>query len=454
MDYYEIERTIIAICMLDVEFESRIDRILIQDDTYIELLEIAKELRGSGKKSVTLSDVGLFNRHKNLSLLKNVYDRVFAATYDLENKNTRQLEEEYDACIFQLQDISKMENVLYTIEQTKNLVLRGKYREAITNMSLLVLYENVQKLPSVEDLMKSSLLDTKTFRSGIKEIDNHNGGLFKGSLSVILGDTGTMKTMISMWLCHQMLVANPNFKCLYFEKEMDAEILARRLVSNLLMMKGEKITKYNLLEPKERVSELKHIWNAIDSRMKEDDEDVDAFRRLTIVPSTTFHSVSDMYTYIRQKQADIWCLDYATLIKSEGTKASQDEASKEQAEQLNNICLNTNTFGMVLSQIKHNSLTDRRVKIPTDDDMEYGKHLKQKSSYTFSTFIPWAEHPNFTSIHKDWYFLAGQKNRHLAPIDIPLIAKPAFSKFMDPLEAERLEMLKWLKDYKTGKKTT
>jgi replicative DNA helicase len=309
-------------------------------------------------------------------------------------------------------------------------------------MAKTVKFNDAQPLQSTIDLMSSSIEETNVFPTGIHKFDKDLGGLAKGNMVSIAGDTGSMKTMISLWLCIKILKANPKFTCLYFEKEMPVKDIARRLAAYASCIPVNKLMDTSLKDNNKYV---------ITQALAGDDEMRSVMERLKIVPNGNFSNVSDMYRYIDTYNCDIWCLDFLTQLGAEDTSSDFNRFTMAQASMLKNIISETDTMGIVLNQVKKNSVRGRTNKIPQLDDIEWSGAISQYSAYIFSTFFPsvyYGDSPN------EYFYLYGLKNRHYRPITIPLMTNPAYCQFNEPTALEEPLMQNWLQGYITRAQET
>jgi len=122
-----------------------------------------------------------------------------------------------------------------------------------------------------------------------------------------------------------------------------------------------------------------------------------------------------------------------------------DETMRQQAILLKNAVLDTDTFGIILSQLKQSNNVDQRVnKVPLIGDMEWGKHLRQYSTGVFSILYP--QHYKITV--EPWYFyLVSRKTRHGKSIIVPLKSFPETADFFEPNLPEKKAMMKWIESY-------
>lgn len=356
---------------------------------------------------------------------------------DITTKTLTQAYTDITYIIDYLSSKRRRNNTISTLKEAIKLIEDGKEMEGML-AAKTIKFTGVNNLKSTYEHMLSAVDDTNIFYTGIEMFDRELGGLANGNMMSIVGDTGSMKTMVSVWMCMKILKANPNMKCLYFEKEMPVKDIARRVTSYLTSTSiAELMIESN--NPDNNIS--KKIMSALD----ENPENKDMLSRFIIVPNTYFENVMDMYKIIEIEKADIWCLDFLTQLGS--TTASDGDFNKftmTQAANLKNIIIETDTFGIVLNQIKKNSARARINKIPTLDDIEWSGAISQYSAYVFTTFYPSLY---YNDISKDYFYLIGLKNRHYENKHIPLHSSPAYCSFESPSNSEYAMKMKWLEGY-------
>jgi replicative DNA helicase len=355
---------------------------------------------------------------------------------ELLHKSEGEIKDEIANVIDFLKTRKRRSTVIDTLHKSIHMIQDGKEMEGIL-LAKTVKFSDAQPLVNTVDLMSASVEETNVFPTGIVKFDKDLGGLAKGNMMSIAGDTGSLKTMASLWLCIQILKANPKFTCLYFEKEMPVKDIARRLAAYASGISVNKLMDVNLKEESK--------FN-ITQALSHDDEMRDVMNRLKIVPSGNFSNVSDMYRYIDTYNCDIWCLDFLTQLGAEDTSADFNRFTMAQASMLKNIIQETDTLGIVLNQVKKNSVRARPSKIPQLDDIEWSGAISQYSAYIFSTFFPSVY---YSDAPDNFFYLYGLKNRHYRPIHVPLMANPAYCQFTPPAPREEPLMANWLQGYVT-----
>lgn len=304
-------------------------------------------------------------------------------------------------------------------------------------------YDEAQNLDMTYNVCQEALKNDDSFKTGIAQIDDEMGGLCKGNIMSISGDSGTMKTMISLWMVLKMLKANPNFKAIYFEKEMPVKEIGKRILAQLLKV-PQKTLMYASVEKQDEIA------NALLNKAAEDEYIMGILTdRLIVVPNNKFETAADMVDIIKYYQCDIWCLDFLTMLGEESNK-DYYTFLKEQMGVFKNTVIQTNSLGIILGQLKQSSVDGRANKIPLRQDIEWGSKLKQYSAYMYSAFFP-SLYYDSDVVPESYYYLIAQKDRHSKPKDLYFEAIPELCDFVEPV-LDFSSMKDWLHAYRTRTK--
>jgi len=439
------EQYLLAYSILYPKYLTKFDMSIISHSNYREIFKVLQVIQAEKDNDAPLSitaikfkcaeteAIDLIELESVFSIIKN----------DVVNKTPIEVNADVNHIIEYLSSKFRRSLTIGTLRKAIKLVEDGKEMEGIL-AAKTIKFTGQANLKSTYEHMLDSVDETNIFYTGIERFDREIGGLANGNMMSIAGDTGSMKTMVSIWMCLSMLKANPKMKCLYFEKEMPVKDVARRVIAYLTST-----TITDLM--KESSNPLNHINHAIKETLEKNPDTKDMLERFVIVPNNHFETVSDMYRYIEIEKANIWCLDFLTQLGS--TTASDGDFNKftlTQAANLKNIIIETDTFGIVLNQIKKSSARARTNKIPTMDDIEWSGAISQYSAYIFSTFYPSLY---YNDVPKDYFYLIGLKNRHHGVKHIPLHAEPQYCSFNSPPNMEYDIKHKWLDGYNARKST-
>lgn len=359
-----------------------------------------------------------------------------------------------------LSALTQKETVVNILNQHRRDAIKISMQRAMQKASIHLTQNNIDEAygvltdlniaaPDMELLhtkrqMELALLDTSGYLTGINAIDSQGGWLL-GNMIGIIGASGSMKTMLSIYLCVEVLRNNPTFTCLYFEKEMPVRDIARRLIASLI---GTPISKIISAANTKNTQEIESITDSIDQVYSADPQVRSILDRLHIVGPDKFATAIDISILVKQYEPTIWCLDFFTMLESDNTDSYAFYV--RQMDILKNLTTSTNSTSIILAQIKQNALQDRSNKVPVAADAEFGSKLHQYSAYVFASFYPKVYYTE-QYVSESYFYMVGLKNRHAAPYTIPLIASPHLAKFTEPQGQAKDLMNKWYHGYSTKK---
>jgi len=272
---------------------------------------------------------------------------------------------------------------------------------------------------------------SQVVRTGIATIDE-NTAILKGNIIVIGGDTGSMKTTSALWLIIQILITNPEYKAVFFEKEMPIEDIMVKLIA---FFTGVSVTDI-ILDKTLGIDAMRPYLTDTEHRVV-----LDVLDRLKLVGPNEFDSVKDMLNFIEAEKADIWCLDYLTQLFTLGKHKDFNMAVMEGINELKKIVQMTGSTGIVLCQLKKGTVENRMLKIPQLDDLEWSGDVKKLANSVLMTFYPQRYLKNLTGIENNYFYLVSKKNRFGMDFSIPLIAYPEVNRFDIPT---KLSARDWL----------
>ena len=324
-------------------------------------------------------------------------------------------------------------------------VKSNEINKAIRLVQSIKGYSNVALMPVKETLFDSLNCDI-VFSTGIETIDSVVKGFSLGEMTSLIGASGAQKTRFSIWLVLNILKKNPKFKALYFEKEIRAESLLRIIASHIAKIDVRKI--YNKKE-EERLESEDEMVGETTRKIKEELDSSDLFERLIVVPNNRFSNAMDMVRIVEEYKPNIFVLDYMTMLS--GNKTDGYAFLSEQAEILKDLVNNTNTWGLIINQLKLNTVTARNNKIPMTSDIEFGTKIEQFSADILSIFYPYKYYSelqiNLRDMDKKWFFLIGSKFRYAPPANFVLESNPEVVEYNELSKAKRDNALEWLNGY-------
>lgn len=381
------------------------------------------------------------------SILPNILDKIYQQVNELNNRSDIDNEKEMQDILSHLKQRKAKDDAIMQVEESLRLLKQGKINDGINKIKDIQ-FSKPDDLLNTTTLMIQSMTETNGFRTGIKVIDDEIGGFLLGNLTTIVGDTGGMKTMVSLWLCLKILLTNPDFTCLYFEKEMPVKDVARRLLAYATGIETDTLLKASISLD---IEQTYIIGQTLQESYRTNPKLENVLNRLKIVPQTNFHNVADIYQYVSYYKPNIWCLDFLTQI-TDSSKTKDENYTlqvKNTVDRLKYIVSETNSLGIILSQIGKNTATQRTYKVPRLGDIEWSGTIQQYSTDIFACFYP----KNYyrESVDNTYFYLISLKGRN-GNVIIPLRANPKLCTFEDNLDSiVKSNMENWLKGYEGGK---
>lgn len=269
-------------------------------------------------------------------------------------------------------------------------------------------------------------------KTGIEYIDKE-GGFERSNIITIGGDTGSMKTRWTLWLCLKILRNNPTFKCTFFEAEM-----TKREILNIVL-------QWLFQAPLHSIRSLpdEFLLTKIETGLEPWQKDV--LDRFIVFDAADFKDVADVSYLVRKYKPDIWVLDFITMLVS----GNDDTNAKvyEVCDALKLLSKKTETLGIVISQIKKNSIESRKIKVPVLDDLEWSGRLKHISMIVLMVFNPSYYDEN---VSKRFFYVKAAKHRHSTRFLLPLEAFPEHGSFTVAEGSVYTVMHGWWENYMKG----
>jgi len=359
---------------------------------------------------------------------------------EIEN-NDAIINKVFSGLVDELEDKSYRESVLVTLSHAADLAKDYRTDEALELINSIDI-KSIEEEESNLKLLVKSFANTKTYKTNISDIDEQ-GGILGGDLITIGGESGHEKTMISLHMMLEFLIANPTAKGIYFEKEMPKEVINVRAVSRNMFLDSQSIIK--------KIQEQDiEFMKKVEERLKDPENLLsDAMNRLVIKGPNDFSNAFDMIKEIEKHDANIWVLDYLTLL--EGKYDDYNFFLKDETMRLKRSLDKKKNVGIIISQLKQTSEIEKRQnRIPESNDMEYGKILKQLSAYVFMVFKPSIYYED--EVNEEYFYLVARKSRHRNQQIIKLISDPSVCYYSEPTKSSSIIMEKWIKNYVQRKK--
>jgi len=272
----------------------------------------------------------------------------------------------------------------------------------------------------------------KPIYTTIEAIDG-NGGIERGNVIAVGGDTGVMKTRLCTWLCLEMLYYDSSLKCVYFQREMTKRqqfyLVCQYVLS--LSYKDVRAMSDEFLEAKLSEVEDPAMRSALD--------------RFIMLDSEDFMSAEDIYHEVQRHKPDIWVVDFLTMMISGNESSDTNLAVYQLTDNLKETAKRTDSVGILVSQIKKGTVEARSCKMPRPDDLEWSGRLKHVCANIFMVF-----YPNYYDYNVDnsYYIIEEGKSRFAGRAYIYLNAAPWVGKFNRPSLEKENEIRGWYQDYR------
>lgn len=260
--------------------------------------------------------------------------------------------------------------------------------------------------------------------------------ILKGNITVIAGDTGSMKTTSALWLIIKILQANPTYTAVFFEKEMPIADIMSKIISFFT-----KVPTGDIIANKEYGTVA--MDKILSGEHQYSDIAVSILKRLKLVDTNEFNTIEDMLNFIESEKADIWCLDFLTQMFGDAENASAfNYKVMTGMNKIKRIVQRTGSTGIILCQLKKGTVEHRLLKVPLLDDMEWSGTIKQLANSVFMTFYPNMYYANnLQGDQRQYFYLINQKNRFGSKYNIPFIAYAATNTLKQPEDGKAAEWL-------------
>ena len=423
------ELNAVACCISKPELAAQVYEYI--QDTYAK--SIVYSLTGLADKT----DIPLAVLMQLTSLKKQVLMQYYNAQNDIP---TDEVDQVFESALVTLKEAHTYQMRCQGADAVAIKIKANLIGEAYKQLDELAGLGQKQPFNDIFTDMKNSLDKTNGFLTGIKAIDD-KGGWYKSNIVSFFGDTGSLKTYISLHVCLEILLANPTYTCIYFEKEMPVADVARRLIT--------RITPYTLSEVMSASlgsdANMKNgfLKTMIDDAMAAKNPLTDAFHRIKIIGPNDFNTATDIHKIVMKYKPDIWCIDYLSLIETNDSDSNRGVSNM--LKQLKTTVHQSESLGILLSQIKHNTIESRNNKIPTKSDIEWGSQVRQFSSNMYATFYPSKYYRK--DVDPKWYFLVDTKSRNSEGRSICLHCNPKRCNFAEVNSDDESFMREWLDGY-------
>lgn len=440
------EEYLVSYCLIYPEFTNLFDIDIIENESYHNLLRLIKE---SKQKDVILpSHIAgwVKGEYEKEGIMKIHIDSLYNITRTFVLQEKRFIENDFKATLTELEKRDFSKNTIITLEKAQIEIQSGHIEKGITMAKSIKFPESKETLTGIAAIIEACKESTPVIQTGLNDLDNLIGGFTRGNLITNIGDTGSMKTMFSMFLCIKILKKNPELTCNYFEKEMPVKDIAIRLMAYELEINLEKIIK---------ADSLKGFADKFIEKLNDNPDLQNLYNRLKIIPPNNFSDAYDVRSIVEENKPDIWCLDFFMMMDNKKNKEPNIFA-KEQSEILKSTANITNSVGIILNQLKADTIDGRINKIPRRSDSVYGSQLSQVSQINIANFYPanYYNVYNNKKIDEHYFYVIFHKSRNSGVHKLGQIcfrAHPEQCFFEESSGDYKKLMMEWLQFYKSRK---
>lgn len=429
------------------------DNILITDDS-MALFNVLYNEAGINPNSISKTVLAALLKRNNIKIDNEILNQVYRDLSSIP-KDPSVAKRDLIQLINLLTREANTDTILNVIKRVESLVRSNKLDEAY-NLIRGIHFNRTEEIQDTQQLMINSVEQTSGFRSGVKEIDEHFGAFVKGNITSLVSDSGAMKTYFAMWFQLQVLIANPKFTGVFFEKEMPAKDIGRRLLSYIVKESSMQILQRSIDNHKESI-------DYYSKQMKEmiDDTTSDLLKRFITIPNNKFDTPMDMLRYIELYNADICTLDYMTQLESDlPGNTNYNEKIMHNINSLKRIVNETETHLININQANKDNSGSLDKRILDAKQIEWSKNIENVSANVISLFYPYKHYktfkkaafmtkaPNIVEYQKYYYYIIDLKSRETSSKEPMLLkALPENSKFEEFDAEERVKALMWYEAY-------
>lgn len=231
-----------------------------------------------------------------------------------------------------------------------------------------------------------------------------------GNLALLAGDTGTFKTTTAVNLCRAALMANEDLHVFYFMKEQPMHEVYYKLFA--IDTPFDYATIQSSLNARHE-DMVDRVRSSITPELRA------VYERFHVVSQDTFSTPQDIASMLRgysvRHKRIMWVLDYATRLDFGGRPEHFNSYYAAGLEILKNATLSTQSFGLVITQLKEgwniDFKTGRLLTImPNRNHIIWSSEAKNLSAYVMMLYHPATY---FEGIDRRYLYFSLQKVRHM-----------------------------------------
>lgn len=280
--------------------------------------------------------------------------------------------------------------------------------ELVTRLSTI---HEGRKDKSFEDVFASfEDLRTPSIPTGMPAfIDVGVDRWFMGNLMLLAGDTGTFKTTTAVNICMAALRADPELHVYYFMKEQPFHEVWYKIITQCVPF------SYRAVQSKMNAD---HADWRVAMRATISDADLAVMQRFHVVDQNEFSRPIDiagqLKGYSKRHAKIMWVLDYATRLDYGGRPEHFNAYYAAGLETLKNATLSTQSFGIIITQLKDGwNIENRSGKpqkvFPNRSHIIWSSESKNLAAYILMLFHP----ATYWDYPKRFLYASFAKVRHI-----------------------------------------
>ncbi|MBE0645394.1 MAG: hypothetical protein IH600_15025 [Bacteroidetes bacterium] len=233
-----------------------------------------------------------------------------------------------------------------------------------------------------------------------------------GNMMLLAGDTGTFKTTTAINMCRASLYEDPDLHVFYFMKEQRFHEVWYKLFAM------ESDMSYSDIQ---RMMNMQHPQARDRIRASFSPDAYSMFERFHVISQDTFSTPQDVASMLRGYSTRyakmMWVVDYATRLDFGGRPEHFNAYYAAGLEVLKNATLATQSFGIVVTQLKDNwnidYKTGNKIKTPPDrKDIIWSSEAKNLAAYILMLYNP----GTYFDVPKNYLYLSVLKVRHVEKV--------------------------------------
>ncbi len=286
--------------------------------------------------------------------------------------------------------------------------LRGPHRS--TTGHRLADVHDAKELKTLDDVFTvMESLDGTTIATGVRELKEVGiDSWFMGNLMILAGDTGTFKTTTAVNLNMAALIANPDLHVIYFMKEQPFHEVWYKAFTYWSPYSYTRVQAQMNARNPEMIQDVRSSLT---------DEAINVLNRFHVVDQNDFSRPGDIANQLRHYATKypkiMWVVDYITRLDFGGRPEHFNSYYAEGLNVLKNAALQTNSFGVIISQFKDGWNIDFKTSKPVKMFPNRSHIIWSSENKNLSAYIMLLYHPaTYFDYPKNYLYAVMGKVRH------------------------------------------